>query len=80
MNGDEDISLILLYESKLSTLKKIKIMKLLLIKSVYIKETTLAEVVKTFIFEIERRDRILNSILRTITRSEEKGEKGDGFF
>lgn len=69
-NGDGNTPLMLLCESKLSTLEKVEIMELLLSKGARIKEA--AEIVGTFIFEVERRDRVLGSMLRTIARS------GDG--
>lgn len=58
-NGDGNTPLILLSESQLSTLEKVDIMELLLIKGARINEAALAEVFETFIVDVEGRDRVL---------------------
>lgn len=66
-SGNGDTPLMLVCESKLSTLEKAEIMEILLAKGARIKETALAEVVETFILEVEGRDRVLGLFLRTMT-------------
>ena len=59
----------LLYEFRLFTFEKIKIMDLMLAKGARIREAALAEVLETFVLEVEGHDRVLNLILRTIIDS-----------
>lgn len=63
----------LLYKSQLCILEKVEIMEILLTKGARIPEGALADM-KTFILEVEGRDRVLGSMLRVMTEKE-RGER-----
>ncbi len=72
-SGNGDTPLMLVCESQLSILEKVEIMEILLAKGARIPEGALADV-KTFILEVEGRDRVLGSMLRVMTEKE-RGER-----
>ncbi len=57
----------LLCKSKLPPLEKGEIIELLLAKGARIQETALNEILGTFLLAVEGRDRILSSVLRSMT-------------
>ena len=72
-SGNGDAPLMLLCESQLCILEKVEIMEILLAKGARIPEGALADM-KTFILEVEGRDRVLGSMLRVMTEKE-RGER-----